>query len=832
MLSIELEGQDEYLWKGENPSPTTFPSEKSFFPLYHQWLTYNAETPIIVNTYNTGTGKTRAALLRLLKRARAIGFDNIMPNKDNALLIAPTNELLKQHVKDAEEFCLQNELPYRVLAITKADLEEYKDLPDFSEEQLRRGAVLRSILRDPSKVDNDTSKGATLFVVNPDIFYYAHYFCYQRFDRVSLFQEFFRRFNYIMIDEFHYYDPKQFAFFLFFIKLSQHYKLIDSSAKKRQFCILTATPHPQVTEYLKQLEPEIPITWIDPRAVVPSAVEHLEPVRALTPLRLQLYSTEEMQEREQSGGLQQLALKQRADIRKWLDEGQDGAIISSALGTINRLHKDLSEVISPTTEMGRITGAEQSEGRSKASLRQLILATPTVDIGYNFDRSKPRQNIDFLLLDAYSSDEFLQRIGRAGRVLSKEQRDRYSTVLAVIDTAFYTALRQYDGQALSRATLRRLAEDTLPTRNSLYAYVKSGAIAEAFRPVHFLGQQTSTSDLPELEAFFQEIQRLFALTEEKSTEKKANFTYKQAQRAIYAFEDRERRYAKLRAIPNEAFETYRLILDRRLPNDTSSLTPDIAACLEIFMERLKDAKAPGASVGRNGREVVQWLRHDLCSYAIDKARFSFRDSFQPPLALVFDPDHLHSSRDTALYNALHIIRYYDARYYDSLAKWEKETEKTAPAEAKNALVYCRLIQHKDDPLQIGLKLNATEYLQREWEEHFAYQVTALYGMEIVVRNDHRGLGRGLQSLLSNQFVPAFAALNTTTSRTAGELRKLQRRARFFPMQLHVTFCDGKSFDYLVVLGTMAFQVYAEIPRWVTAKDRNKTLLEDDNPYIC
>jgi hypothetical protein len=36
-------------------------------PLYHQWRTYNEKTAnIIVNSYNTGTGKTKAALLRLL----------------------------------------------------------------------------------------------------------------------------------------------------------------------------------------------------------------------------------------------------------------------------------------------------------------------------------------------------------------------------------------------------------------------------------------------------------------------------------------------------------------------------------------------------------------------------------------------------------------------------------------------------------------------------------------------------------------------------------------------------------------------------------------------
>jgi hypothetical protein len=73
-VRLILESQLERVWWGENPSSATFDSENGHHPLYHQWRTYNATGPLIVNTYNTGTGKTKAALLRLLKRARDVGF--------------------------------------------------------------------------------------------------------------------------------------------------------------------------------------------------------------------------------------------------------------------------------------------------------------------------------------------------------------------------------------------------------------------------------------------------------------------------------------------------------------------------------------------------------------------------------------------------------------------------------------------------------------------------------------------------------------------------------------------------------------------------------------
>ena len=168
-IQLTLETQHEHEWSGENPSPATFSVENKQFPLLHQWKTYNATAPLIVNTYNTGTGKTKAALLRLLKRARERGFNSLDSSEDNALLIAPTNELLAQHARDAEKFCDENKLPYRVVPISRAHLEAYKIKEDFSEADLRRGAALHYILQNARRVVEDSGKKATLFVVNPDI---------------------------------------------------------------------------------------------------------------------------------------------------------------------------------------------------------------------------------------------------------------------------------------------------------------------------------------------------------------------------------------------------------------------------------------------------------------------------------------------------------------------------------------------------------------------------------------------------------------------------------------------------------------------------------------
>jgi len=793
-IRLLLEPQYERVWKGDNPSPETFPKEQGIYPLYHQWRTYNATEPLIVNTYNTGTGKTKAALLRLLKRATDIGFNALESSEHNALLIAPTNELLAQHACDAEKFCRENKLPYRVVSISRATIKQYMHVSDFSESELRRGAALHYILQNPRKVNPDSGKKATLFVVNPDIFYYAFYCLYAQYDRIPLFQDIFTLCNYIIIDEFHYYNPKQLANFLFFMSLSKHYGYLGKSSN-RQFCLLTATPNENVKEYLERLGVEI--GWIEPENAPADELEQTSETAALTPVQLEIYSVDEMKE-----GLLTLAHEKRAEIADWLNRGEDGAIISSALWRINQIYYDLRASNTLSTElMGRLTGAESREGRADAKAKRLILATPTVDIGYNFDRlGKTRQNIDFLLLDARSGDEFIQRLGRAGRVLGKDQQAIDSRVLAITDAKFYKALQPYDGQTLSRAVLGKLAEEHLPARNSLYTYIKSGAIAEAFLPIYRLESMTSTQNKLDIEAIFDEMQQLFAADTKLTYQKLRSGTKKHIERAQH--------YGSLVTVPRERRECLK-VCERRLTNEQ---------------------KSKGWS---NEIDAYNWLQQDLRCYFLEKARFSFREDFQPPLALVGDTKYLLSSEPAALYDALHIVKNYKVEYCGSLEEWQHRLQLPLPEGAKDALIYCDLrgLLPPDERLQIGLKLSVGEYRRIDWEEegHFAYHPTALYGLEVTALNNHHGLPAHVRTMFSERYIPAFVAARE--SRTATTLWSLQKQAQFLPYSLQVMFGDGSTHDYLAVLGTMALLVWGEIPYKDIARDRRKVQSEDECPMI-
>jgi hypothetical protein len=89
----------------------------------------------------------------------------------------------------------------------------------------------------------------------------------------------------------------------------------------------------------------------------------------------------------------------------------------------------------------------------------LLLATPTVDIGYNFDKpGKLCQPLDFIVFDAGTRDACLQRLGRAGRVLGRSQTNIPSDAVALVAEKTYLALAALDGRMLPAPSSLKLSE--------------------------------------------------------------------------------------------------------------------------------------------------------------------------------------------------------------------------------------------------------------------------------------------------------------------------------------------------------------------------------------
>jgi len=458
--------------------------------LYHQLRTFEAlaDYDLVVNAYNTGTGKTVASLLQLFRLNGKGG---------NVLFIAPTNALLHQHVESVQRFVQAHALDFRVIEVNAAQLRQ------FAEGQ-RPGETLQRLIQNPLDFAqvlgiplDDHRKLPIILVVNPDIFYYALYFRYGSHDQRNIFQKFLTAFDYIVIDEFHYYDSKQLANFLFFFVISQEF---DYFAYGRRLCLLSATPNQDVLLYLNRV---FGTCWalLTPENEPPES-ESYATTPVLTALDLEIEEAE----------IQDWAARQRRELTVWLDARQEGALISSALWRINACYTALRGTVGEA-RLGRITGPEPEAKRTQFTGFPLILATPTVDIGYNFEKGgRARQNIDFIVCDARYGDELLQRLGRAGRVLGKDLQDTPSHAIALLNDEALRALAAHNGTTLSRAEFAAVVNGcaALPPKQTLYAYIRTHAITECFYPIYQVERMMPDDLQDRVEALYTRVREIFA----------------------------------------------------------------------------------------------------------------------------------------------------------------------------------------------------------------------------------------------------------------------------------------------------------------------------------
>ena len=464
--------------------------------LYHQWRTAQAlqHVPLVMNTYNTGTGKTRASLLHL--------FHMPHDGESHVLFVAPTNELLHQHVNDIRAFVVEHSLPFHVLELNAAQLRQLAD-PNVVD---RQGERLTRLLRNPREYAaqvgferKDQRKLNLILVTNPDLFYYAFYWQFAAADQRNLFQAIITTFRYVVIDEFHYYNTKQLANFLLFMILSREFGYFTGG--ERKLCLLSATPDEQTRLYLDRIFGATGWTWIGPENEPPEA-KQLPDISVLAPLSLTVLSA----------SVDTYARNQAETLKQWVDDGNDGALISGALWRVNSAYAALRRIIGEN-RIGRITGAQPVEERRRDQYKPLILATPTVDIGYNFlKHEKSRQNLDFVVLDARFQDELIQRMGRAGRVLGKPEVDIPACGVALLDDEAAAAFAQLDGRELTRGEFTAFVhkEAPIPQKDDFSAYLHAGGMLENAYPLWRAREMFARTDETVLERVFDAVKEVFA----------------------------------------------------------------------------------------------------------------------------------------------------------------------------------------------------------------------------------------------------------------------------------------------------------------------------------
>ncbi len=437
--------------------------------LQHQYEVYEAAKThdIILDLAPTGTGKTKA------------GLSVIHHNRDrNAIYIAPTNALIEQQTEAAQKFVKAAGLPHVVIAASAKQVREWPD----DRVGPRPGEKIYNLLREPATLFPEYGGRPLLLVTNPDIFYYAAFFQYGSKDRSNIASEFYGSFSTIIFDEFHLYDAKQLVSLLFYLALSKVFGYFDDS---RKIILLTATPEPACEAALALLEKEgVKIQKVDGKS------EQSHQIPSQTSVNLEI-----RKQIDKESLIAEITTEVINRLRSQPD--QCGAVILDSKATLNRLADQLRNKVGEQY-FGRLIGNTPKDQRHSAVQKQVILATSTVDVGFNFERdiASERQNLDWLIFSSRDRFSFWQRMGRVGRVLGKPVTDIPSDAITYLpEKAWEQGIADLPVDAGRTGLQQKLEALDCLKRPFLDIYWRSEAFLEIAKPL--LELETQLEGLPQ-----------------------------------------------------------------------------------------------------------------------------------------------------------------------------------------------------------------------------------------------------------------------------------------------------------------------------------------------
>lgn len=735
-------------------------------PLYHQQRTYDAlkTNELVINTYNTGTGKTRASLLRL--------FDFV---DENVLFVAPTNELIHQHADDIREFVNEHGLNFCVAEVTGQKLREWEvvDAPGY---RVRNARKLHELIQNPRDYFPELTRRTPLIIVtNPDLFYLSFYTAYSTLDSANLFRDFLVEFDYVVIDEFHYYNAKQLANFLMFFMLSKAYGYFE---RGRKICLLSATPDEKVLTYLEKIGLTYALVSPDNE---PEESEAYEQIQTLAALELTVHSNK----------MHDALESQPERVRNLLDYGLDGAIISNSLRTINDIKRALQKA-GLREKLGLITGAVSTPER-RAATKQFpcVLATPTVDIGYNFTKAgKSRQNIDFVCFDALYGSEFTQRVGRAGRLLGKSDTSHPSVGHAFVQGKLHAQLEP--GANYERREFAQIVKDALGEDNRFYHYIQSYAILEAFYPLYEHFKRTSEEHQGRVREIFDTLKEVFAPESDVTFDELAkklrwHSTYEKVIEAHHQnthddFVQQAQEKATWSYLEHQSWLKGKLEEFRSVP------PAQLNEVIKGFLKRRT-----------NREQVVEYAKQKFHPI---QSLFNFRNSEVGIRCGIYDLGHLfQNTAEHTEYDLFHILEHCEFTVLD-----RNEYRKRSGDLGNFCEFFVRVRDFKNPPARVQFEYDARGFANREaFERQHCWGPTALKGLRLgLTRNGYVPLE--IQDILSERYLTCL--LSKMENRSA--LNSILETKRQVAYPLHVTFTGGRQVEYKLVLGSQAYLIHAEL----------------------
>jgi CRISPR-associated endonuclease/helicase Cas3 len=359
---------------------------------WHQAETFNAlsdpQIDVVFNTAMTGDGKSLAAYLQS------------MTGKTYTLAMYPTNELARDQERQVQDYKGKFQPKYdpQIFRLTGATLEDFVETNQLSSKQ--QGIV--------NLTDN-----SEILLTNPDIFHYIHQFRYLRSDPNNtrwgdnadkVFRKVDDLYKLFVFDEFHVFSSPQIASVFNAMLLMKH------TGYKGKFLFLSATPSELLQGFLsrsgfkhREINPVTEGAYRFAQADEKCWRQISQPIALVFPNDLQPNAR---------SGYDWIVENAESIILKFFLDYPDskGAIILNSiaavyklLGKLQPLFKQHSLTVLPNTSL---TG--ESERARSIIDADLLIGTSTIDVGVDF-------KINFLVFEASSAANFIQRFGRLGR---------------------------------------------------------------------------------------------------------------------------------------------------------------------------------------------------------------------------------------------------------------------------------------------------------------------------------------------------------------------------------------------------------------------------------
>ena len=406
------------------------------------------------------------------------------------------------------------------------------------------------------------------------------------------------------------------------------------------------------------------------------------------------------------------------------------------------------------------------------------------------------------MCDARFGDELVQRIGRAGRVLGKQETGQPSRAVALLSTDAAGWFAAHDGKTFSRAEFAALVRGCpyLPPKHSLTGYIRAHAIVESFWPIYQIRKVLPREMEDEINALFDRVRSVFCPNSRWTSRGLGGF-----------FRKRESRERWLHDVKNGNIP---------LNKYTAQHVADWLEWLEPEIGRYApEDLIPELGYLMGKEEQQEGLRAFVSSQvAITRALFAFRDSFQGPTAVFYDPRHTLSSQTVNTYGLFHLVSNYRLSRPLTRARFQQQYGQTD----LRGDFYVRLIEPRAPRWSLELVYESDED-RESFEAKWCGAPVALPGIRIQARE--RGgdiLSGALDPQIATALVDQYVPMLIVPPEDIGAMLTRLRGTELWSRRLTVRFAQGSTEPgYRALLGTAAYHGHAELQGHFLMKDRLK-----------